>query len=367
VSDHERSNPSPSDHGATDEPPVDLLRALAVIAEPPGSQHERLGRALRLGGPLAADLYSDLFLFQVYPYASIHVGAEGMLGGDARERIAGFWRAVGRVPPGEPDHLASLLGLYAGLAEEERAPRPSAERLLVREARGALLYEHLAPWVFAFLERVRQLGRGAYARWAVLLTTALRDEVQRRDVGAKGGTPAALPRHLTLAPPLPDPRVEGGAAFLEGVLAPVRSGMIVTRADLARLAGRLDLGLRAGERRYALEHLLAQDGANVLAGLAAKARARAAEHRAMRPWLGSIADFHACRAATTADLLDDLAAEHASAATPAPESSPPAPGPEPETAADRRRHGVRAGLREHESHGFRSAGEGGAPSSAAGC
>jgi hypothetical protein len=210
--------------------------------------------------------------------------------------------------------------------------------VLVREARGALLYEHLAPWVFAFVERVRQLGRGAYARWAVLLATALRDEM-RRDVGAEGTTPAALPRHLTLAPPLPDPRVEGGAAFLDGLLAPVRSGMIVTRADLARLAGRLDLGLRAGERRYALEHLLAQDGANVLTGLAVEARARAAEHRDMRPWLGSIADFHASRAAITADLLEDLAADHGSAG---------------------------AGLREHESPRFRSAGEDGAPSSVGG-
>jgi sulfite exporter TauE/SafE len=39
-----------------------------------------------------------------------------MLGGAARERVAGFWRAVGLVPPPEPDHLAALLGLAAGVS-----------------------------------------------------------------------------------------------------------------------------------------------------------------------------------------------------------------------------------------------------------
>ena len=39
------------------------------------------------------------------------------MGGLARERIAGFWNAVGLTPPPEPDHLAALLGLYASLTE----------------------------------------------------------------------------------------------------------------------------------------------------------------------------------------------------------------------------------------------------------
>lgn len=53
-------------------------------------------------GPPAVDEHTDVLVFQAYPYASIYLGAEGMLGGKARDRIAGFWRALGGEPPAEP-------------------------------------------------------------------------------------------------------------------------------------------------------------------------------------------------------------------------------------------------------------------------
>ena len=178
---------------------------------------------------------------------------EGMMGGEARDRIAGFWRALGLTPPSEPDHLVALVGLYASLAEREA--ETDAERALLLTARAALLDEHLAPWIFLFLERVRELAGPLYGAWAGLLSDVLRAEVV--DTGSRDG---ALSSHLRAAPPLPDPREEGSEAFLVGLLAPVRTGVILTRADLASIAGQLDMGLRAGERRYALEHLLAQEG-----------------------------------------------------------------------------------------------------------
>ncbi len=125
---------------------------------------------------------------------------------------------------------------------------------------------------------------------------------------ARGGL-EGLPVHLRAAPALPDPRREGAAAFLSGLLAPVRSGMILARADLARMAGTLDLGLRAGERRYALEHLLAQDAPRTLEALAREARRQGGLHSDRVPWLGATASFHERRAVAAADLLDDLARE----------------------------------------------------------
>ena len=70
-----------------------------------------------LEGAIDSSAYMDLFGFQLYPYASVYLGSEGMLGGEARDRIAGFWRAIGEPPPSEPDHLAVLLALYARLCE----------------------------------------------------------------------------------------------------------------------------------------------------------------------------------------------------------------------------------------------------------
>ena len=160
--------------------PVEVLRGLAVLAEPPGSEHVRLAEVLGLPSVPTASEYSDVFLFQLYPYASVHLGAEGMMGGDARERVAGFWRALGHTPPAEPDHLVALLGLYVALTEQVQTAGTQdggpdeAELVLVAQARVALMREHLAPWVFPFLSRVEELAPGPYGTWAALLTEVLR-------------------------------------------------------------------------------------------------------------------------------------------------------------------------------------------------
>jgi len=324
--------------------PVELLRSLAVFAEPPSSEHTRLAEVIGLPSVPTASEYSDVFLFQLYPYASVHLGAEGMMGGDARDRVAGFWNALGQTPPAEPDHLASLLGLYVTLTEQaasrERgggevagsaAPggtpgsaESGAEAVLLDQARGVLLREHIAPWVFPFLARVEELAPGPYGVWASLLADVLRAEIVREDLRPlDAGRPIVLPSesaeadpddvadplpvHLSVAPDLPDPRVDGSEEFLTGLLAPVRSGAILTRADLARISGGLDLGLRAGERRYALEHLLAQDAEGVLGGLADEVARQGRAHRDREEWLGAGAAFFAERAETTVALLKALA------------------------------------------------------------
>lgn len=280
--------------------PTELIRALAHLAEPPGPAHPELARALDLPGEPDPVAYADVLLFQLHPYASVQLGPEGMLGGEARGRIAGFWQAVGRTPPTEPDHLASLTGLYASLAEEE-AERSGPEARLVRRSRRALLEEHLAPWVFPFLARVGELTGGPYGAWAGLLYATLAAELDRE------GPCRVRSVHLVGAPVLPDPRQKGAAAFLEGLLAPVRSGMILTRADLALLASGLDLGLRAGERRYALENLLGQDPPAVLRRLAAEAARQARGHDARVDRIGDPAVFLAERAYACARLLEELA------------------------------------------------------------
>ncbi len=79
--------------------------------------------------PAAAD-WTELFVFELAPYASIYVGAEGMIGGDARDHVAGFWRALGLVPPTEPDHLSALLAFYASLSEFGDRRSETARRAL---------------------------------------------------------------------------------------------------------------------------------------------------------------------------------------------------------------------------------------------
>jgi TorA maturation chaperone TorD len=285
--------------------PAELLRALAVLAEQPHAGHTAVAEAIGLGAPAAGADYARLFLLELRPYASVHLDAGGMLGGEVRDRVGGFWRAVGRTPPREADHLSSLLVLYASLLDEGAGP-PSqgpdgAGRALAAGGAAALLHEHLEPWVFTLLDRVRDLGTLFQVRWAALTEDVLLGEA------AWAGRPASLPAHLESAPPLPDPRQEGAQAFLSGLLAPVRCGIVLTRTDLARVASDLGLGAGLAERRRSLEALLGDHASEALTALADAALESARRHNARVPILGPTAAFWSARAQRTADLLGELA------------------------------------------------------------
>jgi TorA maturation chaperone TorD len=243
---------------------AELLRALAAVADSPQAGTPALVEALELGrAPTAAEL-TDLFSFQVYPYASVHLGDEGMLGGDARDRVAGLLRALDVTPPAEPDHLVTLLHAYADLADLSDAGSARAAH-----ARGVLLHEHLGSWVGRFLTRVGELGAPPLVRWSELLTAALADELEQV------GPPPHLPPALVEAGPAPDPDEGTAAEWVAAILAPVRSGMVLARADLARAARELDLGSRVGERAFVLRSLLDQDGTAVLGWLSGEAHRQA--------------------------------------------------------------------------------------------
>lgn len=275
---------------------MELLRALAALSEPPGREQLRIAAALELPAPSAAD-HTDLFVLQLVPYASVFLGSEGMIGGEARDRVAGFWRAVGLVPPAEPDHLAALLGLYAALAEDETAQTVPARAALRRQARAALLHEHLLSWLEPWLAKLAEIAPSAYVAWGDLLAATLRLEAQ---TVLDGGEP--LPAHLREAAPLEAPERTGGPAFLAGLLAPVRSGLVLVRDDLARAARDLGIGARVAERRYVLRHLLGQDPAGTLRWLEAEA-GRAARRPAVLA-APAVAAHWMDRAAATADVLD---------------------------------------------------------------
>jgi nitrate reductase delta subunit len=277
---------------------TEALRALAVLAEPPCVQHAAIAHALALPAVPPADEHTDALVFQVYPYASVYLGAEGMLGGDARDRIAGFWRALGAEPPAEPDHATVLLAALAELGgADQSVARPSGRATetpyndaRVHAARRALYWEHVASWMPPFLAALRRVGSPFYAAWAERVADVLAAEA------AALGPPAALPACFRVAPPEPPASLD---ALLALVLAPVQAGALLVRDDLARCAAALGLGLRAGERRYALRALLEQDAARVLAWLAGELRVQAAAYP--RDTIGS---WWRARAHAAAELLD---------------------------------------------------------------
>ena len=137
---------------------MEVFRALGSLIEPSGPQSQQLADLLELGPLPQGSELAELFLFQLYPYASVYLGPEGMMGGEARDRIAGFWRALELDPPAEPDHLAVMLALYARLAELEGETEDLRHREAWRRSRRAFLWEHLLSWLPVFLAKMEEIS-----------------------------------------------------------------------------------------------------------------------------------------------------------------------------------------------------------------
>ncbi len=291
---------------------MELFRALAMLAEfSESAEFARVASALELGALPSASEHTELFVFQLYPYASVYLGAEGMLGGEARDRVAGFWRALGATPPAEVDHLSVMLAFYARLVElaedangDAGNERDAARRGGRRRARKAFLWEHLLSWLPAYLTKLREIAPPFYRRWSEMLMEALLEEAET------SGRPELPPAHLRAATGLTDPRRDDDAGeFLDSLLSPVRSGMILTRSDMSRAARRMDAGLRLGERRFILKTLLGQDARGTLAWLAEEAASWVERHHRQAAALGDVAGMWEAKAAAAAALLHELQTE----------------------------------------------------------
>ena len=282
---------------------IELARALGVLVEPPGPEHGSICDSLGIPTPSRAD-YADIFLFQLFPYASVYLGPEGKLGGVAADRIAGFFRALGMTPPAQSDHLAVLLGAYATLCEREGDEHDDDRRRAWAHARETFLVEHIVSWVPPWLARVADLGGPPYRAWAGLVNEFLRAEAARSPRAR-----AMLSAHLIEAPGLPDPRDSPAADFVDGLLAPARCGLILTTSDLARAAEDLGVGRRVGERRFVIRALIDQDAAGLLGWIAAASATASAAWDTN--WYGGTPPgvWWRERCAATSDLLAALATE----------------------------------------------------------
>ena len=285
---------------------MELLRALGALAEPPRPELGRVAEALELGPLPSLAAHQELFGQQLPPFASIYLGAEGMLGGEAADRVGGFWRALGQEAPSEADHLTVLLGLAAHLADLEEQAGAAVEGERWRHARAALLWEHVLSWLPLFLWKVRDLGQRIdpfFGRWAELLGATLLEEA----AGLR--LPDALPLALRAAPPLGGPELEGAEAILTTILTPVRSGWIVCRADLIRAGMDLGIGCRVAERRRTLRALLEQDIGGVLGWLSREVERCALAQTPERHGDERLAAFWRSRGEPAARWLERLRSE----------------------------------------------------------
>lgn len=274
----------------------ELLRALGAVADSPAAARS-VGPPLGLD-PVSDAEHTDVFVLNCPPYAAVYLGPEGALGGEGADRVAGFWRAIGIGPPAEPDHLAALLGLYARLGEATaEARRPATVATLARSQAG-LFWEHLWPWLPAYLDAVTDLAVPPLARWA---------DLARRIIAAEFRMQPACPR-LPLALRDAPTGAQPGTSLddlIEVLTIPVRSGMVLTRRRLAEGAGQAHVGLRIGERRFALRAMLEQDPSATLGWLAREAVCWQQRHHDHAPG-DDVAAWWAARASHTGQFLREL-------------------------------------------------------------
>ncbi|MGO8894923.1 MAG: molecular chaperone TorD family protein [Streptosporangiaceae bacterium] len=274
----------------------ELLRMLGAAAGDPGAARAA-GAALGLP-PCGDTEHAEVFAVNCPPYASVYLGAA------STGRLAAFWAAAGLGVPPEPDHLTTLLGLYARLGAAAPEPgqlRPAHLRpaqLRPAQLRHTLFREYLWPWLPAFLGAVSDLPAGAMTPWAELTLCALRRE---REVD--GGWDGPLPLALRQAPPA---GADGGPGeLLDWLTTPLRSGIILTRRAVAAGADRVGAGQRIGNGRQALGVMLAAEPKRTADWLADEADRWSRRHLAMVPGTPGdrVQQWWADRAARTARVL----------------------------------------------------------------
>lgn len=280
---------------------AELLRALGTWCAEPSVSDSPLSASLGLPA-LSTEQHTSVFVLSLPPYAAIHLGAEGKLGGSAEEAVAGFFRALDLVPPPEPDHLAALFGLAAHLGAAEAACATDAAKKRLRHARAALFGEYLASWVPSYLAAVE--AHGPAADWARLTRAVL--TVERRALGEEALGAGRLAALLAQAPP-PIAVDDSLDSLLDALVAPVRVGFVLTLRNLETTARATGAGLRRGERRFILRSLLEQAPAATLSALAGHAAAAAARHDADADISGTKnATWWSTRARVSAAVLGTL-------------------------------------------------------------
>ena len=140
---------------------MELLRALGTLAEQPDVHTADLARLVGLDPPTPEEWHAT-FVERFYPYASVHLGQQGFLGGPVRDGVAGVLDTIGARVAQEADHLAVLLDAIAHVDERGWVP-----------GRAVLLWEHILPWTLPYLDRVAMDGAGPFRDWAQLLSAVL--------------------------------------------------------------------------------------------------------------------------------------------------------------------------------------------------
>jgi hypothetical protein len=280
-----------------------LFTSLGEVVEAPGTEQARLARMLGLPGDPNRQEFTNLFVVQLFPYASIYLSPNGLAGGAVRKRAAEYWTITGRIAPHEPDHITALLKLYGAIQPSLHGDNASANVSL--ENRRAVFWEAIASWLPMYLLRMREIGTALYKAWSDVASDVVEAEA------AQLGMPAVMSSFLAAAPATPP--VTEPAAFIDSLFAPAASGVIISRADLGRCADTNRLTVRMADRRHTLKLMVTENITGVCGWLHHEISRQADNLRRLPDSLAPVRDHWVQRADASARGVAQLHAQYARA------------------------------------------------------
>lgn len=215
----------------------------------------------------AAASFHTLFGMNVFPYQSVFLDPDGLLGGPETDRVRHSYRGMGFAADeaNEPaDHLAHQLAALAFLCHAEAEAWEDGRADMAARAQqlqADFLDQHLLRWLPAFAAAVQRQGDPFYAELAGLtleLAAARRRALPSLALAlrpapatAEADEPPIQRVERLLADPQTD--LDAIAGFL---LTPPYSGLFLTRRDIGQLGRAADAPRGFGERRQMLRTFL---------------------------------------------------------------------------------------------------------------
>ena len=201
--------------------------------------------------------HQGLFGFNVLPYAGVYLTDDGKLGGHIHQDLNSWYTAFEFEPSndsGMPDHIGTQLAFLASLCRfDVQAHDASPADLLIptiHYQQGEFLGNHVVTWIFPFLMALKGQQNLFYSEIAELTEALVISHCI--DVGLHRDTAFALPAMQDI---LSEKKtgLKDIAAFL---CRPAHSGIYLTRTDIRRIAGSLEIPTGFGDRIQTLSNTL---------------------------------------------------------------------------------------------------------------
>lgn len=210
----------------------------------------------------------DLFGFNLFPYESMFLEDDQLLGSAISESVAENyqrWGYVATQQAGAADHIGEELGLLAHLCAAEadalEDDRPAIARQM-QQAQRQFLEDHLLRWLVPFVTAVQRHGHPFYAEVATITLTLVAEHyrsVIRGDQGSDDALPMAgsisAPISKEYPSPVADPRtsLHDIATFLTTT---TQCGVYLSRYLINQLGRQHRLPRGFGSRQQMMTNLL---------------------------------------------------------------------------------------------------------------